>query len=80
MAGIINVDLVRKWVDSWVRGDTESAAEMFHQDCEVLLPRNLLEGGSYRGPEGVRRVFDAPRPDRWIVAPIASAAEDAGPF
>jgi len=52
-----NVDLVRKWVDSWVRGDTESAAEMFHQDCEVLLPRNLLEGGSYRGPEGVRRVF-----------------------
>ena len=30
---------------------------MFHRDCEVLLPRNLLEGGSYRGPEGVRRAF-----------------------
>jgi ketosteroid isomerase-like protein len=52
-----NVELVRTWVDSWVRGDTESAVAMFHQDCEVLLPRNVLEGGSYRGPEGARRAF-----------------------
>jgi ketosteroid isomerase-like protein len=52
-----NVQVVRKWVASWVEGDTRSAAEMFHQDCEILLPRNLLEGGSYRGPEGVRRAF-----------------------
>jgi hypothetical protein len=29
---------------------------------------------------GVRRVFDALRGDRWIVAPVASGAEDAGPF
>src|SRR5205807_9844034 len=52
-----NVELVRKWVEPWGRGDTESAAEMFHLDCGVLLPRHLLEGGSSRGPGGVRRAF-----------------------
>jgi predicted O-methyltransferase YrrM len=30
--------------------------------------------------EGVRRIFDALRADRWIVAPIASGPDDAGPF
>src|SRR5438046_1283656 len=59
-----NVALVRTWVDAWVRGDAESAVEMFHDDCEVLLPRNVLEGGSYRGQEGVRRAF-ADLADTW---------------
>jgi ketosteroid isomerase-like protein len=36
-------------VDAWV--------ECFHPDAELLLPRNLLEGGSYRGHAGIRQAF-----------------------
>jgi ketosteroid isomerase-like protein len=36
-------------VDAWV--------ECFHPDAELLLPRNLLEGGNYRGHAGVRQAF-----------------------
>ena len=37
--------------------DEEGFVECFDPDCEFLLPRNLLEGGSYRGHEGVRRAL-----------------------
>jgi ketosteroid isomerase-like protein len=34
--------------------DEEGFVECFDPDCEFLLPRNLLEGGSYSGRDGVR--------------------------
>src|SRR6516164_2834343 len=32
--------------------------ELVHPDVEMTLPRNLLEGGMYRGRDGLRRAFD----------------------
>ena len=37
--------------------DEAGFVECFDANCEFLLPRNLLEGGSYRGPEGARRAL-----------------------
>ncbi len=37
--------------------DEEGFVECFDPDCEFLLPRNLLEGGSYRGRDGVRQAL-----------------------
>ena len=37
--------------------DEEGFVECFDPNCEFLLPRNLLEGGSYKGDEGIRRAL-----------------------
>ena len=37
--------------------DVESFVDCFHAAAELLLPRNLLEGGSYRGHTGIRQAF-----------------------
>ena len=37
--------------------DSEAWVNCFHPNAEFLLPRNILEGGSYRGHEGVRRAL-----------------------
>jgi SAM-dependent methyltransferase len=43
------------------------------------LPQPFIPPGPFR--EGVYRVFDALRPDRWVLVPLATTAEDdADPF
>ena len=37
--------------------DVDAFVDCFHSEAELLLPRNLLEGGSYRGHTGVRQAF-----------------------
>ena len=37
--------------------DEEGFVACFDPNCEFLLPRNLVEGGSYKGGEGVRRAL-----------------------
>jgi ketosteroid isomerase-like protein len=37
--------------------DVDAFVECFDPDAELLLARNLLEGGSYRGHEGIRRAY-----------------------
>ena len=49
--------LVRAALKSLVARDPEGWVSCFHPNAEFLLPRNLLEGGSYRGHEGVRRAL-----------------------
>ena len=52
-----NEKVVREVFRAWVERDPEAVVECFHPDVELLLPRNVLEGGSYRGHEGVRRAL-----------------------
>jgi ketosteroid isomerase-like protein len=52
-----NVKVVREAFRAWVERDPDAVVECFHPDVELLLPRNVLEGGSYRGHEGVRRAL-----------------------
>jgi ketosteroid isomerase-like protein len=52
-----DVGTIRKAAAAFIDRDAEAFAECFAEDAELLLPRNLLEGGSYEGPEGARRAI-----------------------
>jgi ketosteroid isomerase-like protein len=50
-------DVVRASLAAFQARDIEAWVDCFHPSAEMLLPRNVLEGGSYRGPEGLRQAF-----------------------
>ena len=52
-----NVEIVLAAVEAFQARDVEAWVACFHPDAELLWPRNLLEGGSYRGHEGIRRAI-----------------------
>jgi ketosteroid isomerase-like protein len=52
-----NVEIVRRAFSAFQGRDSEAWVNCFHPDVELLLPRNVLEGGSYRGHEGVKRAL-----------------------
>jgi ketosteroid isomerase-like protein len=52
-----NVEVVHKFIQAWNERDAETLAALTHPEGEIVLPRNLLEGGSYRGIEGARRAL-----------------------
>ncbi len=52
-----DVDLVQRFFAAWNARDADALAADAHPQAEILLPRNLLEGGSYAGPEGARRAL-----------------------
>jgi ketosteroid isomerase-like protein len=53
-----NVEIARAVMASWNARDLDGFLELQHPEIEMTLPRNLLEGGSYRGREGARRAFE----------------------
>jgi ketosteroid isomerase-like protein len=52
-----NVEIVRAAFRAFEERDSETWVDCFHPTVELLLPRNVLEGGSYRGHMGVRRAI-----------------------
>ena len=52
-----NAEIVRAAMRAFEEHDPDAWVGCFHPDAELLLPRNLLEGGSYRGLEGARRAL-----------------------
>ena len=52
-----NMEIAGRMLRMIEERNEEGFADCFDPNCEFLLPRNLLEGGSYRGGEGVRRAF-----------------------
>jgi len=73
-----NVELARRWIEAWNSRDGGGLAELTHADGEILLPRNLLEGGSYRGPAGASRAL-ADALETWEEAHVAiKDLRDAG--
>jgi ketosteroid isomerase-like protein len=52
-----NVELARRLVAAYAERDVEAWVECAAADVEMLLPRNVLEGGSYKGHDGIRRAW-----------------------
>jgi ketosteroid isomerase-like protein len=52
-----NVEIVRRVFEALRESDVGAFVRYFHPDAEMLLPRNVLEGGSYRGHDGVRQAI-----------------------
>ena len=53
-----NVDIIRRGLDAYNRGDVEAVLETADPDIEFIPLRSLVVGGSYRGHEGIRRFFE----------------------
>jgi uncharacterized protein (TIGR02246 family) len=49
--------IARAVADAWNRMDEDEFTQLFTEDVEFYLPRNLLEGGGYEGHEGIRRAM-----------------------
>src|SRR5205809_3593276 len=55
-----NVEIVRTAMESFNLKGLDAIAEQIHPDFETTTPPSLaVEPDTYRGPEGVRRWFDA---------------------
>jgi ketosteroid isomerase-like protein len=52
-----NMEIVRRALTAFLERDDEALVECAAPDIEFLLPRNLLEGGSYKGYEGLRHAI-----------------------
>jgi ketosteroid isomerase-like protein len=55
-----NVEIVRTAMEAFNLEGVDAVAEQIHPDFETTTPSSLaVEPDTYRGPEGVRRWFDA---------------------
>ena len=52
-----NAEEVTRFVQAWWEKDPDPFIELCDPEVELLLPRNLLEGGSYKGRDGARQAF-----------------------
>lgn len=53
-----NIEIIRRGLDAYNRGDVEAVLETADPDIEFMPLRSLVVGGSYRGHEGIRRYFE----------------------
>ena len=49
--------LAERFFEAWTERNPELLVELCDPEIEFLLPRNLLEGGSYKGHDGVRQAM-----------------------
>jgi len=52
-----NIALAERAFEAFTKRDMEPFVACFHPSVEFMLPRNHLEGGSYRGLDGIRRAW-----------------------
>jgi ketosteroid isomerase-like protein len=60
-----DLEAVRRGIDAYNRGDVEGMLETTSEDVVLVPVRSLLEGGEYRGHDGVRR-YMADMDEDWV--------------
>jgi hypothetical protein len=50
-----NVEIVRRALEAWERGDLNAAADLLDPEVEWRMPPNIPEAGTYRGRDEVMR-------------------------
>jgi ketosteroid isomerase-like protein len=53
-----DVDLIRRGLDAFNRGDTDAVLEFLDEDVEVYMPSELPNSGTYRGHDGYLQWVD----------------------
>jgi ketosteroid isomerase-like protein len=53
-----DVETIRRGIEAYNAGDVEAMIETVHPKAELRPLRSLLDGGEYRGAEGMRQLFD----------------------
>jgi ketosteroid isomerase-like protein len=52
-----NLDIVRRGLDAYNSDDVDAWIELADPEVELVALGSLLEGGAYRGYDGIRRFF-----------------------
>ena len=60
-----DLEAIRRGIDAYNRGDVEGMLETTSEDVVLVPMRALLEGGEYRGHDGLRR-FMADMDEDWV--------------
>jgi ketosteroid isomerase-like protein len=59
-----SIEVARRSFEAWNRGDTETWIESWDEEAEFHPMRARLEGGAYRGHQGLRR-FISEMSEEW---------------
>ncbi len=74
-----DVEIVRSVIAAWDRGDLDEMARWIADDAELVPLRAQLEGTAYRGPSGLRELWDDLNAD-WegVTLPVDEVRELGG--
>ena len=56
-----NLEVLRRWIDAWNRGDLDTHADLFDLDAEVITDPSWMEPGPFKGRTVIRRWFEGLR-------------------
>ena len=53
-----NLDVMRRWCDTWNRGDIDAFADLFDADAEVITDPSWMEAGPFHGRAAIRKWYE----------------------
>ena len=56
-----NLEILRRWIDAWNRGDLDTHARLFEVDAEVITDPSWMEPGPFKGRTAIRRWYEGLR-------------------
>jgi ketosteroid isomerase-like protein len=56
-----NLEILRRWIDAWNRGDLDTHAGLFGVDAEVITDPSWMEPGPFKGRTAIRRWYEGLR-------------------
>ena len=56
-----NVEIVRRWFETWNRGDLDSFIDLYAIDAELTPPESWVETDTLKGRADIRRFFEGLR-------------------
>jgi len=69
-----NVEIVRKWFETWNRGDLDSFIDLYAIDAELTPPESWVETSTVKGQGEIRRFFEGLR-EAWEGRDVAVLQE-----
>ncbi|MGB2712052.1 MAG: nuclear transport factor 2 family protein [Conexibacter sp.] len=58
-AQAVNVAAVERFFESVSQRELDGVLSVYAEDCEFTAPKSLPWGGTYRGHEGIRQLFES---------------------
>jgi uncharacterized protein (TIGR02246 family) len=53
-----DLDVVRRWADTWTRTDLDAFADTFDADAELITDPSWVEAGPFKGRETIKSWFE----------------------
>lgn len=53
-----DLDVMRRWCDTWNHGDIDAFADLFDADAEVITDPSFMEAEPFKGRAAIRKWFE----------------------